>query len=49
MKIKSFEDLIDNFKDTDAFGKCFNSDFVTALNQSNSPLLESPEQLAQSE
>lgn len=49
MKIKSFEDLIDNFKDTDAFEKCFNSDFVTALNQSNSPLLESPEQLAQSE
>ena len=49
MKIKSFEDLIDNFKDTDAFEKCFNSDFVTALNQSNSPLLESPEQLAKSE
>lgn len=49
MKIKSFEDLIDNFKGADAFGKCFNSDFVTALKQSNSPLLESPEQLAQSE
>lgn len=49
MKIKSFEDLIDNFKGTAAFGNCFNSDFVTALNQSNSPLLESPEQLAKSE
>lgn len=49
MKIKSFEDLIDNFKGAAAFGKCFNSDFVTALNQSNSPLLESPEQLAKSE
>ena len=49
MKIKSFEDLIDNFKGADAFKNCFNSDFVTALNQSNSPLLESPEQLAKSE
>lgn len=49
MKIKSFEDLIDNFKGADAFKNCFNSDLVSALNQSNSPLLESPEQLAKSE
>lgn len=49
MKIKSFEDLIDKFKGTAAFGKCFNSDFVTALEQNNNPLTEPPEQLAQSE
>lgn len=49
MKIKSFEDLIDNFKGADAFKNCFNSDLVSALKQSNSPLLESPEQLAKSE
>lgn len=49
MKIKSFEDLIDNFKGADAFKNCFNSDLVSALKQSNSPLTESPEQLAQSE
>ena len=49
MKIKSFEDLIDNFKGADAFKNCFNSDLVSALKQSNNPLTESPEQLAQSE
>lgn len=49
MKIKSFEDLIDNFKGADAFKNCFNSDLVGALKQSNSPLTESPEQVAQSE
>ena len=49
MKITSFEDLIDNFKDKVAFRNCFNSDFVTALEQNNNPLTESPEQLAQSE
>lgn len=48
-EIKTFGDLLLNFKGAAAFGKCFNSDFVTALNQSNSPLLESPEQLAKSE
>lgn len=49
MKIKSFEDLIDNFKGADAFKNCFNSDLVSALKQSNSPLTESPEQVAKSE
>lgn len=48
-EIKTFGDLLLNFKGADAFKNCFNSDFVTALNQSNSPLLESPEQLAKSE
>ena len=48
-EIKTFGDLLLNFKGAAAFGKCFKSDFVTALNQGNSPLLESPEQLAKSE
>ncbi len=49
IEINSFEDLIENFKGTDAFEKCFSSDFVTALKQSNSPLPEPSEQPPQSE
>lgn len=48
-KIRTFGDLLSNFKGTAAFEKCFSSDFVTALKQSNSPLTEPPEQPAQSE
>ena len=47
--IKTFGDLLLKFNGKDAFRKCFNSDFVTALEQNNNPLTESPEQLAQSE
>lgn len=49
VEIKSFEDLIDNFNGKDAFRKCFNSDFATALEQSDRPLSEQIEKPETSE
>ncbi len=48
-EIKSFEDLIENFKGSSAFEKCFAPDFATELEKNNKPLTEPSEQTAQSE
>ena len=43
-EIKSFEDLIDNFNGKDAFGNCFDADFVAKLKEGNNPLSYQPKQ-----
>ena len=48
-KIRTFGDLLSNFKGSSAFKNCFSSDFVTALKQSNNSLTEQPESPNQSE
>lgn len=48
-KIRTFGDLLSNFKGPAAFKNCFSSDFATALKQSNKPLTEQPEPSTQSE
>ena len=44
VEIKSFEDLIDNFNGKDAFGNCFDADFVAKLKEGNNPLSYQPKQ-----
>ncbi|MDO5774926.1 MAG: AAA family ATPase [Spirochaetales bacterium] len=48
-EIKTFGDLLLKFKGSSAFRKCFNSDFVTALEQSNRSLSEQIEKPETSE
>lgn len=38
--IRTFGDLLSNFKGSSAFGKCFSSDFVAELEKNNKPLTE---------
>ncbi len=47
--IKTFGDLLLKFNGKNAFGNCFNSDFVTALEQSDRPLSEQIEKPETSE
>lgn len=48
-KIRTFGDLLSNFKGSSAFKNCFNSDFAAELEKNNKPLTEQPEPSTQSE
>ena len=47
--IRTFGDLLSNFKGPAAFKNCFDSNFAAELEKNNSPLTESPDQPAQPE
>lgn len=48
-KIRTFGDLLSNFKGSSAFKNCFNSDFAAELEKNDKPLTEPSDQLAQPE